>query len=75
MIPRFQKIPTDSRFQLRFQGRHMRFQSMTDPLSMDYKLIYKPSTVLEAITLTINVITVCISSLEKPACGVASMAP
>ena len=29
---------------------------------MDYKLIYKPFTVLEAITLTINVISVCISS-------------
>ena len=30
--------------------------------TMDYKLIYKPSTVLEAITLTINVISMCISS-------------
>ena len=30
--------------------------------SMDYKLIYKPFSVLEAITLTINVISVCISS-------------
>ena len=29
---------------------------------MDYKLIYKPSTVLEAITLTINVISMCITS-------------
>ena len=29
---------------------------------MDYKLIYKPSTTLEAITLTINVISVCTSS-------------
>ena len=28
---------------------------------MDYKLIYKPSIVLEAITLTTNVISVCIS--------------
>ena len=32
--------------------------------AMDYKLIYKPSTILEAITLTINVISVCISSPE-----------
>ena len=31
---------------------------------MDYKLIYKSSTILEAITLTINVISVCISSPE-----------
>ena len=31
---------------------------------MDYKLIYKPSTILEAITLTINVISVCISLPE-----------
>ena len=31
---------------------------------MDYKLIYKPSTILEAITLSINVISVCISSPE-----------
>ena len=31
---------------------------------MDYKLIYKPSTILEAITLNINVISVCISSPE-----------
>ena len=30
--------------------------------SMDYKLIYKPSTVVEAITLTINLISVCITS-------------
>ena len=28
------------------------------------QLIYKPSTILEAITLTINVISVCISSPE-----------
>ena len=33
---------------------------------MDYKLIYKPSTVLEAIMLTINVISVCISSSAAP---------
>ena len=32
--------------------------------SMGYKLIYKPSTILEALTLTINVISVCISSPE-----------
>ena len=31
---------------------------------MDCKLIYKPSTTLEAIMLTINVISVCISSPE-----------
>ena len=29
---------------------------------MDYKLIYKLSTVLEAIMLTINVISVCVTS-------------
>ena len=31
---------------------------------MDYKLIHKPSTILEAITLTIDVVSSCISSPE-----------
>ena len=39
---------------------------------MDYKLIYKPFTILEAITLTINVISVCISS-PKIVCSSCSV--
>ena len=31
---------------------------------MDYKLIYKPSTISEAITLTIDVVSACVSSPE-----------
>ena len=40
--------------------------------SMDYKLIYKPFTILEAITLTINVISMCISS-PKIVCSSCSV--
>ena len=32
---------------------------------MDYKLIYKPSTISEAIMLTIDVASVCVSSPES----------